>query len=112
MIQYYPKDANIISAFLKTWLEDTKYLALLASDECESIYFDCDDIHNCFMELKREGFTQSMKRIFQGDHFYRSDTGKCLRCWRHRPELHWNNENLKNADCCDRCAVILIKQNL
>ena len=51
-----------------------------------------------------KGFTQSVKEVFQGNHFYRSDTGKCARCRRYRPEVHWNAENMPEADCCDRCT--------
>ena len=109
-LQVLQKDAPIVYAFLNRWMnkEDKKSLLLLSMDECEPIYFDCEstELSNCFMELEKKGFAQSVKQIFQGDHFYRSDTGKCMRCWRHRPELHWNNENNIQKDLCDRCAEV------
>ncbi len=106
-IQYHPKDAALIHAFLEKWTVNNMFLPLLFLDECEPLYFDCDaaELSNCFMELEKKGFSQSVKEIFQGSHFYRSDTGKCPRCWRFRPEIHWNNEHMpeKEATLCDRC---------
>ena len=112
-IQFHPKDAGAVEAFLMRFIPEhpnqTQKLYMMAwsFDECDPIYLDCDasELINCFMELEKEGFVQSIKRIFQGDHFYRSDTGKCPRCWRHRPEIHWNNENIPEcrAELCDRC---------
>lgn len=112
-IQMRPQDADVVHAFLGRWIPknpnaiQAQLLLAWSFDECEPIYFDAppEELANCFMELNREGFTQSLKKIFQGDHFYRSDTGKCPRCWRHRPEIYWNNENIPEcgAEVCDRC---------
>lgn len=110
-IHCHEKDQNLIKAFISEWAQDEKYLALLFLDECDPIFFDGEpeELANCFAELKREGFVSSAKRIFQGDHFYRSDTGKCARCRRYRPEVQYDNENLtgcKHAQICDRCKVV------
>jgi len=109
-LQYRINDLPVITAFLKEWIKNAGDLeiGLLFSDGCDPLFFDCDEVElqNCFMELSKKGATQSIKEIYQGNIFYRSDTGKCPRCRRHRPEIHWNNENLKecDADLCDRCT--------
>jgi hypothetical protein len=106
-IQCHEKDLPLIRQFLSRWEGDS---LLGYMDECDPVYFDTDspeELANVFMELERVGFTQSVKRIFTGDHFYRSDTGKCPRCYRHRPEIHWNNENMCDASLCDRCADVM-----
>ena len=107
-MQFHQKDAAAIQTFLKAWMpEKHDFTGLLMLDECEPFYFDVDaaELQNCFMELEKKGFAESVKAIFQGNHFYRSDTGKCPRCWRFRPELHWNNENIPECEVaiCDRC---------
>lgn len=108
-IQFYQKDAAVIRSFLAGWAEDSRWMGVWATDDCPPLYLDCppEELANCFDALRKEGFTQSIKRLCQGDHFYRSDTGKCPRCWRYRPEIHWNNENLPEAKCCDRCNGVL-----
>lgn len=105
-LQFHKKDADVIGMFLSGWLKEG--VNPLNSSESEPIYFDTDspeELNNCFMELEREGFKEAVKKIFIGNHFYRSDTGKCPRCWRYRPEIHWNNENIPEceAELCDRC---------
>lgn len=111
-MQFYAKDAPVISAFMSRWVIKNEFLPLLFTDEFEGFYFDCppEELQNCFMELEKKGFTQSVKEVFQGNHFYRSDTGKCARCRRYRPEVHWNAENMPEADCCDRCQKFHVKQ--
>lgn len=109
-IQFYHKDAAIIQIFLSTWMpEKSDMTGLLMMEESDTLYFDCspEELANCFDALTKKGFTQSAKHIFQGDHFYRSDTGKCPRCYRFRPEIHWNNEHLKDAVVCDRCMYAM-----
>lgn len=112
-LQFNIQNAHLIKAFFADWIDDKSPCArLFYLDECEPVYFDCspEELANCFDALRKEGFTQSAKRIFQGDHFYRSDTGKCPRCKRYRPEIHWNNENLtgcEHQETCDRCADFL-----
>lgn len=111
-IQCHPKDYQIIRAFLAKWTpEDSRYSALLATEESEGFFFDCspEELSNCFDTLMKEGFRQSAKRVFQGDHFYRSDTGKCPRCYRHRPEIHADNENMPEREhkICDRCLYFI-----
>lgn len=111
-IEITPQNSQAVQAFLKKWIDEKSPSAgLLLLEECPPIYFDCDaaELANCFMELERVGFTQSVKHIFQGDHFYRSDTGKCPRCYRYRPEIHWDNEHNENGELCDRCAELLKK---
>jgi hypothetical protein len=122
-IQCYKRDIPLIARFLNMWLPDKSGLVaknnisglsiswlcfgLSSTDEAEPLYLDVDaaELANCFDSLTKKGFVQSAKALIIGDHFYRSDTGKCPRCWRYRPEIHWNNENLKdcNAELCDRC---------
>jgi len=117
-IQMYEKDAALVGAFIARWMPvenptgvQRHLCGALMSDECEPMYLDCDaaELSNCFMELEREGFVQSVKKIFQGDHFYRSDTGKCPRCWRHRPELRWSKDN-DGAEVCDRCLYAITEE--
>ena len=108
-IQFNLRDRETVFAFLRQWIDpESKNFKLMFLEECEPIYFDCEstELSNCFMELQKKGFTQSIKEIFQGNHFYRSDTGMCLRCRRYRPEVYWNNENMPELkiETCDRCT--------
>lgn len=112
VIRFNTRDSEIVQRFIEQWMpSDIGNLAiLLSSPECEPIYLDCspEELANSFSELTRVGFTDSIKRIFQGDHFYRSEAGKCPRCRRYRPEVYWNNENLRDireAELCDRCLT-------
>lgn len=111
-IQFHEKDKAAVLSFLHGWLDfESPMFKLMLFEECEPIYLDCEatELLNCFMELNKKGFTQSVKEIFQGSHFYRSDTGKCPRCYRYRPEIHWNNENIPECEAkiCDRCASVI-----
>lgn len=113
-IQFHEKDAPVIQQFLSRFIPEkpsdvqSNFLLAWSHDECEILFLDTntEELANCFMELEKEGFVQSIKRLYQGDHFYRSDTGKCPRCWRYRPEIHWNNENIPEckSELCDRCC--------
>lgn len=107
-INYKPHHQSIVQTFLATWLEpDHDRAKLFAMDECEPIYLDTDDIDGSIMELNRVGFAESAKRIFQGDHFYRSDTLKCQRCYRYRPELYHDSLKGLKHDLCDRCDKVV-----
>lgn len=108
IVHYRREDLDAVQRFLAQWMPpDAGRMALLMmSAEFEPINLDCPpaELARCFEELTRVGFTESIKRIFTGDHFYRSDTGKCPRCRRYRPEVRWNSENLvAHAELCDRC---------
>lgn len=106
---------NIVVKFMGSWIPEKpnnvqeKYLKVWGLEECEPLYLDCDaaELANALQVIEEKGFVNTIKAIFQGDHFYRSDTGQCPRCYRYRPEIHWNNENIpdsKNAELCDRCS--------
>jgi hypothetical protein len=67
-----------------------------------------EELQNSIIELQSVGQLNAAKQIFQGNIFYRSDTGKCMRCLRYRPEIFYDNENLKcESDCCDRCKEVI-----
>ena len=92
---------------------DLFHYLYLRDSKHDEFQFDCstEELNNCFQEIEKEGAVQSLKRVSQGDHFYRSDTGRCDRCYRYRPEIHWNNENLpascENKQICDRCRDVM-----
>ena len=111
-------DEHIINKFLVSWLPESENpsraqrdaMRLLTFEECEPFYFDVDssELNNIFLELTNKGFVQSIKEIFQGNIFYRSDTEKCDRCYRYRPEVYY--DKLKHPDVesvCNRCASVL-----
>ncbi|MBN8901492.1 MAG: hypothetical protein J0H19_12545 [Rhodospirillales bacterium] len=114
-IRFNDRDAHIVRKFFAGWMPqpvDDHYAFLLSTEECEPLFLDCEpeELANCFDTLTRKGFKESVKALFQGDHFYRSDTGKCPRCRRYRPEIHWNNEHLEGSpdqELCDRCIKVL-----
>lgn len=106
---------ELVRTFLAGWVPERPshiqayILGLWDADECEPLDLDCEpeELANCFDALTKKGFSESIKALVQGDHFYRSDTGKCPRCWRYRPEVHWNGENLEDCrhqELCDRCS--------
>lgn len=100
--------SNAVNIFLNKWIDEkSPSFKLLFMQECEPLYLDHDDIDGSIMELERVGFSESVKRIFQGNHFYRSDTEKCPRCYRYRPELYWDTNNDVKTDVCDRCSGVL-----
>lgn len=109
------KTDSLAISFLNKFLKECEpeYICLLKTNECEPFDFDCDacELSNCFMELEKAGAHNAVKQIFQGNHFYRSDTGKCPRCYRYRPEIYWNNENQLDADVCDRCLNAISEGN-
>jgi hypothetical protein len=103
--QNEPVAVGFLSSFLKK--ADNYDLFILSTDECHPFMFDCDavELNNCFIEMERIGVKQVVKDLFQGSHPYRSDTGKCARCYRYVPEIFFDNENLAGSgEVCNRCA--------
>jgi hypothetical protein len=115
MIHAYEKDLPIIQVFMSKFLPvsggEQSYF-LMQTSEFDGFHFDCDaaELSNCFMELEKEGFTQSIKRIFQGDHFYRSDTKKCPRCKRYRQECYSDHLKGLGETVCNRCLDVILEQ--
>lgn len=104
----HAKDISAVESFLSGFVEDEKYVWLLCSEESDPLYFDGDEnVLSIFAEMERIGFVEVAKAVFQGSHPYRSDCGKCPRCYRCRPEIHWNNENLKDGSVCNRCLDVM-----
>lgn len=99
--------------FLDEWLPDIEknkstYM-LWDMLECEPLHLDVDEekLDIIINKLKDKGFKYTIKAIFQGDHFYRDDTAKCPRCYRHRPEIAYDKRRGINDGLCNRCSDIL-----
>jgi len=112
MISFDQRDAKIIGMFLDGWMKDDPAMNfLMASEEWEGIHFENaspEELANIFDSLTRDGFTQSVKRVFNGDHFYRSETAKCERCRRYRFELAYDKKRFgEDVHVCDRCGEAL-----
>lgn len=103
-IDYDYKDQNIVMKIYQDFILhlDPEYIALINSDECEPLYLFGDTMLY-EMNIRKIGYKETAKAIFQGSHPYRDDCGKCPRCYRFRPEIHWNNENLNEKYLCNRC---------
>ncbi len=103
-----------VVAFLDEWLPDPdKYeriYVLWDMWECEPLHLDVDKerLDVIFKRLKEKGFAYTIKAIFQGDHFYRDDTGKCPRCYRHRPEVAYDIKRGLKDVVCIRCRERVI----
>ena len=101
--------------FLTNFLNDSNgnenFVALLSTEESDTIYMDynpeSDNFVNITMAIQEKGVVEFCKAVFQGSHPYRSDCGKCPRCYRYRPEIFWNNENLEESHVCNRCHDII-----
>ena len=106
-VVYNPNDETIAHDFMERFLSnvnDNTRVAIHMS-ECEPLFLDGDDnILNIIAEIEKIGFVEVGKAVFQGSHPYRSDCGKCPRCYRYRPEINWNNENLDKPYLCNRCS--------
>lgn len=97
---------NTIMAFLDGFFTDEKALFLMSCEETEPVYADCDaaELQNIIAEITRAGQVNAAKQIFQGNIFYRSDTAKCKRCQRFRPEIYYDLQRGVETGCCNRCA--------
>lgn len=110
---YNVQDESLALALKDKMLKslDNGYLASVFMEECGFLYLDynteADNFMNIQMEIERIGFKEVAKAIFVDSHPYRSDCGKCPRCYRFRPEITWNNENLAEPYVCNRCSEII-----
>jgi len=113
-----PLDLKIINKFLDQWIPskpnkiEQHCIFLLTTKEFEGFRFDSPDqmeLNNAIMELEKKGFVQSVKEVFQGNIFYRSDTEKCSRCYRYRPEVYYDKSDNNLCDRCKRCTITQTK---
>lgn len=105
------KDHDVVKSWLAGFYEGlpSNFKTVLSLKECPPLMLDGGEpVLLLLAEIDRIGHVNVVKAVFQGSHPYRSDCGKCVRCYRYRPEVYYDNENLKDSTgICTRCKELM-----